>query len=203
MTTRWREVRRFATSRVTDRGSDQDIPGEDPYVVMENLRALPRAWVVTAVKTLDDPDALQAIRWSQLPDGTRFDPRQTALVSPGEGPPDGPFPAGPARARVEQISDGRITVTVSTGGGGFLVLSETDYPGWQARIDGAVARVRRTDVALQGVVVPPGDHTVEFELKSMTLRAGAALSLAGLLACATLLLSSLRTRERPAPQNVV
>ena len=199
--TRWREVRRFATSRETDRGADQDIPDEVPYVVMENLRALPRAWVVPAVKTLDDRDALEAIRWSQLPDGTRFDPRQTALVSPDEGAPGGPFPAGPAAAKVEQIADGRITVDVSTAGGGFLVLSESDYPGWRARIDGQLAAVRRADVALQGVVVPPGDHTVVFELTSRTLQAGAALSLTGLLVCAALIASDRRIRGDAARPN--
>jgi uncharacterized membrane protein YfhO len=83
------------------------------------------------------------------------------------------------------------------------VLSETHYPGWRARIDGNIVPVRRTDVALQGVVVPPGHHTVEFELVSMTQRAGAALSIAGLLACAVLVFRDLRTREHPAPQNAI
>ena len=200
--TRWREVNRFATSRVTDRRVDQVIPDEVPYVVMENLRALPRAWMVSDVKALDDDDALEAIRRSQLPDGTRFDPRQTALVSSDEGAPGSPFTAGPASAKVEQISDGHITVAVSTSGGGFLVLSESHYPGWRARIDGNLAPVRRTDVALQGVVVPPGRHTVEFELASTTQRAGAALSITGLLVCAVLMASDFRKREQPAPQNV-
>ena len=201
--TRWREVNRFATSRLTDRRVDQESPDEVPYFVMENLRALPRVWVVPVVKTLDDGDALEAIRRSQLPDGARFDPRQTALVSPDEGAPPGPFSPGTARATVEQISDGHITVHVSSDGGGFVVLSETDYPGWHARIDGNLAPVRRTNVALQGVVVPPGSHTVEFELTSTTQRAGTTLSVAGLLVCAMLIGSDVRKREQPAPQNVV
>jgi hypothetical protein len=200
--TRWREVNRFATSRLTDRRVDQQSPDEVPYVVMENLRALPRAWIVPMVKALDDGDALEAIRRSQLPDGARFDPRQTAIVSPDEGAPPGPFSPGAAEVTVEGISDGHITVNVSTEGGGFVVLSETDYPGWRARIDGHVVPVRRTDVALQGAVVPPGRHTVEFELASMTQRAGTALSLAGLLVCVVLIGADVRTRDQPAPQNV-
>jgi hypothetical protein len=199
---RWREVRRFTTTRVTDRGVDRQTPDETPYVIVENLRALPRAWVVSNVKSLDDADALEAIRRSQLPDGAPFDPRQIALVSPEEGAPGGPFAAGPAVATVEEISDGRITVRVSTIGGGFLVVSETDYPGWRARIDGNLTAVRRTDVALQGIVLPPGDHTVVFELTSRTKQAGAALSLAGLLACAVLIASDRRHRGQPALQNV-
>jgi hypothetical protein len=38
---RWREVSRFRTSRETDRGADQDVPGEHEFTVYENLRTLP------------------------------------------------------------------------------------------------------------------------------------------------------------------
>ena len=69
--TRWREVNRFSTSRLSDREADEDAPGDVPYIVLENLRALPRAWVVPNVKVLDDGDALEAIRRSQFPDGAR------------------------------------------------------------------------------------------------------------------------------------
>jgi hypothetical protein len=200
--TRWREGQHFTTSRVADRGVDRQTPDEIPYVVMENLRALPRAWVVPEMMALADADALEAIRRSQLPSGARFDPQHTALVAPEEGLPAGPFSPGSVSTQIQQISDGRITVTVSTVGGGFLVLSEVDYPGWRAHIDGTPVPVRRTDVALQGVVVPSGTHTVEFELVSLTQRAGASLSVAGLLICAVLIAWDLRQRAQPAPQNV-
>jgi len=193
--TRWREVTRFATSRLTDRGVDQEIPGEIPYVAVENLRALPRAWVVSKMKTLADADALEAIRRSQLPDGARFNPREMALVSPNGGPPsDGPFPTGVATAQVEQISDGRITVSVSTGGGGFLVLSEAFYPGWHARIDDVETPVYLADAALQGVIVPAGRHLVHFEFTSRMRRGGAALSLFG-IACVAVIFWRTRSQS--------
>jgi hypothetical protein len=188
---------------MTDRGADEARPGETNYTVYENLRAQPRAWIASEVRPVDDPDAIETIHRGQFPDGTTFNPRETAIVSPDEGAAGGPFPPGASRATVEQISDGRINVAVSTGGGGFLVLSEAHYPGWRARIDGTETPVRRADVALQGVVVPPGNHSVEFELVSMTERAGAALSVTGLLVFAALIASDLRKRGFPAPQNVV
>ena len=200
---RWHAVDHFATSRMTDRGADEARPGETNYTVYENLRAQPRAWIASEVRAVDDPDAIETIHRGQFPDGARFNARETAIVSPDEGAPVGPFSPGTSRVKVEQISDGRISVTVSTRGGGFLVLSESHYPGWRARIDGNLTRMRRADVALQGVVVPPGDHTVEFELVSMTLRAGAALSLTGMLVCVALFVSDHRTSGRPTPQNVV
>ena len=199
---RWRAIRHFETSRITDRGVDEPIADEIPYVVYENLRALPRAWVVTDVKALPDSDALEAARRAQLPGGTRFDPRRMAIVDPEEGGVPGPFRPGQGSARVDRIADGRITVNVSTSGGGFLVLSEADYPGWRARIDGSIAPVRRTDVALQGVVVPAGRHTVTFEFASTTKRAGTVLSACGLLVGVMLIAADRRKRPQSAPQNV-
>ena len=199
---RWRAVDHFATSRLTDRGTDETRPSETNYTVYENLRAQPRAWIASELKALDDADAIETIHRGQFPDGTWFNPQEMAIVSPDEGAPAGPFSPGASSAKVDQISDGHISVTVSTSGGGFLVLSESHYPGWRARIDGNATPVRRTDVALQGVVVPAGNHTVEFELVSMTLRAGAAISVTGLLVCAVLIASDARKRGRPTPHNV-
>ncbi len=69
-----------------------------------------------------------------------------------------------------------MTADVSTERGGYLVLSEAQYPGWRARIDGAIVPVQRVDVMFQGVAVPAGRHSVVFEFASTTLRAGFAIS---------------------------
>ena len=176
---RWRKVASFRTSRMTDRGADEPAPGEDAYVVYENRRALPRAWITSDVVALAEIDAVPAVHHGWLPDGRRFDPTAMALVEPGT-PEAGAFSTGTASARVTDIADGRITVDVATQGGGFLVLSESYYPGWRARIDGAPAAVRRANVSLQGVAVPPGQHTIVFEFVPATYYAGIALSAAAL-----------------------
>jgi uncharacterized membrane protein YfhO len=76
----------------------------------------------------------------------------------------------------------------------LLVLSENAYPGWRARVDGAEVPIHRADITLQGIVVPPGTHRVEFTMESRTLRAGVALSGAGAAACALLLFGPRRRR---------
>ena len=172
---RWREVRRFATSRVTDRGADENNPAEQPYIVFENLRALPRAWVTEEVVPLAEKDMLTAVHHSRLPDGRQLDVAHTALVYPGAIPATR-YPQGPATAVVTAVRDGAFTVDVTTTSGGFVVLSESFYPGWRARIGDRVLPVYPSDVSLQGVAVPAGHHVVEFELVSKTLRAGATVS---------------------------
>jgi len=198
---RWKVVDHYETSRISDRGSDAPDTEEFPYTVVENLRALPRAWVVSEVKALSDGDALEAVHRSQLPDGATFDPRTMALVDVEQGGRDRTFPTGEATARVERITDSHFRLSVSTAGGGFLVLSETHYPGWHAYIDGAPRPVERTNVAFQGVEVPAGSHIVEFRLESTTHRVGVGMSIAGVLTCALLLIVDRRRTASATPAD--
>ena len=185
--TRWREATRIRTSRETDRDRDEDAAGETEYVIFENLRALPRAWLAREIVPVTDGTMEDSVRASRaLRDGRDIDLEEVALVLEGAHEPR-LFPAGDADATVESIQDGAIRVRTSSDGGGFLVLSETYYPGWRARIDGGEPQaVTPAFFALQGIEVPPGDHEVLFEFASATRRIGAWMSAAGVLALALL-----------------
>ncbi len=192
---RWREAMHFKTSRQTDRGADVDVEGETEVTVFENRRALPRAWFVGDLTTLNDRDGIDAVRVSRLPDGRVFNPRDVAIVDPANHPAMSHFSHGPADARLVRVGDGDVALAVSTTGAGFLVLSENAYPGWKARIDGAEVPIYRVDVTLQGIVVPPGTHRVEFTMESRTLRGGLALSGAGVVICLVLLVLTARVER--------
>lgn len=185
--TRWKEIRRFRTSRTSDRDADSNRSDELDYVMYENHRALPRAWLTSNVVSLDEDDAVAAVRTSQLPDGRPFDPRSIALVDASVQPPQTSFAVGASSVTVDRIADGEFDLTVSSDGGGLLVLSESNYPGWKASIDGNPAPVYTADISLQSVVVPGGRHTVEFRFAPASLYAGAAASLFGLLVVAILI----------------
>jgi hypothetical protein len=174
---RWTEIERFDTSRTSDREGDERRDDETGVVVFENRRALPRAWIVETVLPLAREDLVEAIRHGQLPDGSAFEPERTALVDNETASPRH-FSPGPAAVAVESIRDSHIVVNVSSNGG-FLVLSETFYPGWRAKIAGRTAAVERVNLALQGVAVPAGTHRVEFEFVSRTQQLGLGLSAAG------------------------
>jgi len=136
-----------------------------------------------------------AISVSRLRDGRPFDPRLTALVLEGAAPASRYQHGG--TVDVVSIADSRIEVNATSPGGGFVVLSEAYYPGWQVRIDdGAPQPVVRADLALQGVSVPTGRHVVTFEFVSHSRRLGLALGAAGLLALAATALAGWRT-SRP------
>ena len=136
---------------------------------------------------MNDADAIETVRTSRMADRRTFDPRAIAIVDAAHPPAASHFAPGSWDARLTRVGDGDLGLAVSTSGGGFLVLSENAYPGWRARIDGAEVPIYRTDVTLQGIIVPPGAHRVEFTMESRTLRAGLALSGAGVLLCVLLL----------------
>jgi hypothetical protein len=183
---RWAETRRVRTSRVSDRREDEEAPAETEYVLYENRRALPRAWLAREVVPVTDGALVDAAFGSRLRDGRMFDPRETALVDEGLAPAAA-WQDGERRVRVESIEDGRIRLDVAAAHGGFLVLSEAFYPGWQARIgDGPLQPVVRTNMALQGIAVPAGTHEVTFEFDPAARRAGLSVSAAGLLFVAAL-----------------
>lgn len=184
--TRWRAAGRVVTSRVTDRGRDEEAPGEHAHLIFENLRALPRAWLAAEVLPLTDGGIEDALFGSRLRDGRTFDPADVALVDEGQLPAR-VYGHGARDVRLQSIGDGVFRLRVASEGGGFLVLSETHYPGWRARIDdGPPQPVYRTNMALQGIEVPPGQHVVTFEFVSRTRTAGIWASGIGLLMVAAL-----------------
>lgn len=56
----------------------------------------------------------------------------------------------------------KIQLSVRNNGDGFLVLTDSFYPGWHALIDGAQVRIYKTDYAFRGIFVPSGRHQVLF-----------------------------------------
>jgi hypothetical protein len=65
----------------------------------------------------------------------------------------------------------------------LMVIAQTFYHPWQARIDGQPAPLLRANHAFQAIQVPQGRHMVFLEYKDKRFKLGAALSLAALTLC--------------------
>ncbi len=63
----------------------------------------------------------------------------------------------------------------------MLVLADTYYPEWRATIDGAYTRIYPVNINQRGVIVPPGDHTVEFGYNSEYYRRGRSIGVASII----------------------
>ena len=142
----------------------------DLAIVYENADAFPRAWVVHDVRPNNDGEGL-----AQLASGTA-DGRTVAFV-------DGPLPAvsPPAPGSVESVTitgreNNRLTADVVAAAPGLAVFSEVYEEGWKAWVDGVPVDILRTDHALRGIPVGPGEHTIEFRYEPESIRVGLLIS---------------------------
>ena len=169
----------------------EETPGIRIY---ENLRAMPRVWLTPEVVSVNSAEALAAVKSGTLKDGREFEPARMALV---EAPITLTSEADPnATATVTGYRNTLMDVRTSSRSAAFLVTSDAHFPGWRARIDGQETQLYRADYAIRGVLVPPGEHLVQFEYKPKSFYVGAAISAVGLLLISGLLFGPLFVRRR-------
>ena len=75
-------------------------------------------------------------------------------------------------------------IDVQSAGEAFLVMSVTAHKYWTTAIDGVEVPSITTNRTYQGIVVPKGRHVVTMRYRNPLIAAGAAISLAALLALA-------------------
>jgi hypothetical protein len=149
-------------------------PTEDAAGICTNPGYFKRLTLVDSVRVAED--ASEALALTRL-----LDLRETAVL---EKPA---MVQGEAAATTQRfveaiaIDPGHIVARVATPAQSFLLLNEAFYPGWTATVDGAPAEVYRADYLFSGLVLSPGEHTVEFRFESPALRRGEMISAATLL----------------------
>ena len=164
--------------------------------VYANDRALPRAFVADRQHVVAGGNAaLAAVTRAG------FDARRTVVTEhpiPGLGAA-GPTSGPAGTASLAGYRRERVRVRADVTRPGVVVLTDTDFPGWKASVDGHPARLERVDYLLRGVPVGPGRHTVEFRYEPASWRAGwilSGLTLAGLLVAVAVGARAARRRRR-------
>lgn len=186
----------MSKATVYDSSSDQffplrqRLPGQwrmvydyDNVQIYENSRMLPRAWVVPNAETTTAQEALRRIRG----ESESFDPHKTALIELSDKV-ELEFPAkdsdSKASAHIMDYKPNQLAIETDTDNRSVLVISEVNYPGWEATIDGKPTTIFTTNFLLRGVIVPEGKHLVEMHYMAPAARRGAMISLLTLLTLA-------------------
>jgi hypothetical protein len=148
--------------------------------VYRNDAALPRTFVVSRARCGSDATILQLIRERAV------DFRREVLLANCDEARAAEFPAGRSDAVIQHYSSTHILVRATLDQPGYLVLTDTWFPGWSARVDGTDVPLTRADYAFRAVHLPAGQHTVEFRYRPTSLRLGLAMSVVAAVAAAGL-----------------
>ncbi len=145
------------------------------YVIMRDGKVVERtsangaAWFVEGVEIVESADeALAALATTDL--------RRVAVAEVGSPRPE---VEGRGTITLKEYRPNRLVYDYSlTGGVGVAVFSEIYYDkGWQAYVDGKPAESFRADYLLRAMVLPEGEHTVEWRFRAPNWGTTSAVSL--------------------------
>lgn len=130
--------------------------------VYENTAALPRAFLVQQVTTVPEGDKQSAIAF--LFDSQK-DLRAEAVVEAPHSSLRESYATG--SAVIQSYYPNLVSIKTVSDGEGFLVLTDTYYPTWKAHLITDAKTIQeipiyRTNFNFRGIVVPAGEHIIEF-----------------------------------------
>ncbi len=163
----------------------------DDLALFANAEAYPRGFTPAAVVFVASEDAAAAaLRGNERLRERSVVERPTAAMRAARGS---------ATADVVATGWDRERLRVHADGDALLIVSSQWFPGWRARIDGAPAEMRPANLAMRAVVVPDGEHDLEFVYEPGSFRAGLALGALGLAVIGARALLSRRRRSTVVP----
>lgn len=169
--------------------------------IYRNDHVLPRAFMVPQARVITDSRAL-------LEEMKTFDPTREVLIDrpPAlesievRSRPDCSY----APIQVEKYAGSEVILSSNQTCSGWLVLSDSYFPGWIAQIDDVDTSLYRADHNFRAVYVPTGTHAIRFKYSPLSLRVGAVASfLAGMLVLFGLALVTWQRFYRPTEESEV
>jgi hypothetical protein len=202
--------REFAADAAEDMGF-HEVARSSFAVLRENTQAYPRAFVATEVRLMRASTAPRYITENGRVTAVITAPHEhdyfEAMLAPGVnlrttafteepvpgwpkmGGPGGSNPTLSSQARITGYFGDHVEVNVDSTGPGFLVLTDTWYPGWEATVNGQPAHIYRTDYLFRGVEVPAGHSVVRLEFRPWSFWVGLWVSILTWLASMALIVA--------------
>jgi hypothetical protein len=151
--------------------NDNAPPLKNPY-------ALGNAWFVKNFKFVNNADEEIAAIGNFKPDSLAIIDKKFENDLKGFSPSI----SGKAEIKLESYSPNKLEYNYSAGSDQLAVFSEIYYPkGWNAYVDGRKTPHFRADYLLRAMVLPSGDHKLEFKFEPVSYYSGQKVSLAASL----------------------
>ena len=159
--------------------------------IYETSRALPRAFVVYAARIATNRHGV--FQELTRPD---FDPLNYAILEEQvPGLSSGPATRNALIPSFVRRTSQEVTIDAELDRTGLLLLGDTWFPGWKARVDGQDTNIYPANYVMRAVLVPAGKHRVEFRYEPSSFRVGAAITLLALVASCVVLVRHCRCGE--------
>ena len=159
--------------------------------VFRNKDVMPRAFFVPRHVVV--PDVHRAV---EIVRSAEFEPARVVVLEEDPGVPAvNAGSHGRADVRIRRYEPRSVEIELETDRPGFVVLSDTYYPGWRAAVDGREVRVWRANGAMRAMYVTSGHHRVVLEYVPLPFRVGLGLSASAVLATCSVLVVSLWRRH--------
>lgn len=135
----------------------------------------PRAFGVTQVQLASsEEEALQFL----LDHQNELDHQAVLELEGQPAPRQLSYPAGsPPQVTITRYDYNQISMQVTAPAGGFVVLSDTYYPGWVAELNGVDIPIYRANSIMRGVEVPAGEHRLVFTFRPLDFYVGLGVAL--------------------------
>jgi uncharacterized membrane protein YfhO len=143
---------------------------KNPWQIYENKTVIPRFFL-----TGDFILAKNRAQSLSLIYEPSIDLNKTVILENSPGMPMDASAGG--NINLVKYSPNKISFKVSAQGNKLLFLSDNYYPEWQGQVDGSPAKILIANYSFRAIVVPKGNHTVDFIYYPKSFRLGLMISL--------------------------
>jgi len=180
----WRDLNILSpgTDKHLDKYPDLELVYDNEIKIYENKAVLPRIFMVNEAIS---QEMINESFKSVLDD--EFDFSEVVLLegfsSELTNQTDSLNDSHPYKTACEIFYDGtiRVIARVNATRSGFLVMTDTYYPGWNAYVDGTESKILIANHAFRAIFLEQGNHYIEFVYDPLSFRAGLLISLITLI----------------------
>lgn len=155
---------------------DEVKKDELAFYLYINQKSLPRVFTVSNYQSAKTIDQIVGILNSE-----QFDPSKEVVL---EEPLQIKLSNNAnleSKLEIEKNLRNLVVISASTNEDSILVLSDSYYPGWKATLDGKITKVFPANINSRAILLPKGQHTIEYTYKPERLNLSIFLTIISLL----------------------
>lgn len=144
------------------------------FKIYLNKNVLPRAFLVPRAKLIKDPKQILGYMGSD-----EFESEKEVILEeePSLRIPSRSIISTNSRVLIERYEAERVVLNITADCDGWLVLSDTYYPGWKAYVDDKTVRIYNADYVFRAVEIKKGKHKVTFNYSPVSFKSGLYISI--------------------------